>query len=357
MTAPLSRDGLRALDESVFRPAEWQGAARTPLDADTAFNGFISTHVVFALEQLGLFAWFDETDRLDVPQYCWRRKLDERVFRQLVSAAEAFGYLDIDDDRVTPTPAWGELRRKIGFFTWGVGGYHNVFANAASIARGERAFGEDVLRDEAMVALGSAQADMALMRNLLDEQIAELDFSVIADLGSGISERVSRLVKSRPGARGLGLDISASATALAAGTVERHGLTDRVRPICADVLDILFHGRRIEGADQVDVAMSFMFLHDLLVDPTTRTDVIPALRKAFPRAHTFLLADTTVRPRDEKDTLPVFSSGFELAHALMGVPIYTREEYENLFHEGGLHLRRTVPFGAPHTYLFVLEAQ
>ncbi|MGW2909490.1 SAM-dependent methyltransferase [Streptomyces asoensis] len=357
MTAPLSRDGLRALGESVFRPAEWQGAAHTPLDADTAFNGFISTHVVFALEQLGLFTWFDETDRLDVPQYCWHRKLDERVFRQLVSAAEAFGYLDIDGDRVTPTPAWGELRRKIGFFTWGVGGYHDVFANAAAIARGERAFGEDVLRDEAMVALGSAQADMALMRNLLDEQIAELDFSVIADLGSGISERVSRLVKSRPGARGLGVDISASATALAAGTVERHGLADRVRPICADVLDILFHGRRIEGADQVDVAMSFMFLHDLLVDPTTRTDVIPALRKAFPRAHTFLLADTTVRPRDEKETLPVFSSGFELAHALMGVPIYTREEYENLFHEGGLHLRRTVPFGAPHTYLFVLEAQ
>ncbi|MFI9543144.1 SAM-dependent methyltransferase [Streptomyces sp. NPDC052016] len=312
---------------------------------------------MFALEQLGLFAWFDESNHLNVTEYCRLRKLDESVFRQLLSVAEAFGQLVVTGDRVTPAPAWSELRRKIGFFTWGVGGYHDVFAGAAAITRGERVFGRDVLRNEAMVALGSAQADMALMRHLLDEQIAELDFSVIADLGSGISERVCRLVASRPGARGLGLDISASATELAAGTVERYGLTDRVQPICADVLDVLFRGRRIEGADQVDVATSFMFLHDLLVDPSTRMDVIPALRKAFPNAHTFLLGDTTVRPRGEGDTLPVFSSGFELAHALMGVPIYTREEYENLFREGGLHLRRTIPFGAPHTYLFVLEAQ
>jgi phenylpyruvate C(3)-methyltransferase len=357
VTAPVSRDGLHALDDGVFPPADWCGDAKTPLDADTAFNGFISTNVVFALEQLGLFAWFAGSGRLDVAEYSRLRQLDEVVFRRLLSAAEAFGYLTVTGDRVTPTPAWSELRRKIGFFTWGVGGYHDVFANAAAITRGERVFGKDVLRNEAMVALGSAQADLALMRHILDEQIAALDFSVLADLGSGISERVCRLVKSRPGTRGIGLDISASATDLAAGTVERHELTDRVRPICADVLDVLFHGRRIEGADQVDVAMSFMFLHDLLVDPGTRMDVIPALRKAFPHAHTFLLADTTVRPRGEGEELPVFSSGFELAHALMGVPIYTREEYENLFHEGGLHLRRTIPFGAPHTYLFVLEAQ
>ncbi|MGV9559494.1 SAM-dependent methyltransferase [Streptomyces sp. NPDC003522] len=357
MTAPASRDTFQTWGDAVLPPAEWNGDAKTPIDADTAFNGFISTHVVHALEQLGLFAWFDESGALDIPEYCRLNGLEETVFRQLLTASESFGHLVVAGDRVTPTRAWDELRRKIGFFTWGVGGYHDVFAKAAAITRGERVFGHDVRRDEGMVALGSAQADLAMMRHLLDEQIAALDFSVLADLGSGISERVSRLVKSRPGTRGLGLDISASATELAAGTVARHGLTDRVRPICADVLDVLFHGRRIEGADQVDVAMSFMFLHDLLVDPGTRMDVIPALRKAFPHAHTFLLADTTVRPRGAGGALPVFSSGFELAHALMGVPIYTREEYENLFREGGLHLRRTIPFGAPHTYLFVLEAR
>ena len=46
----------------------------------------------------------------------------------------------------------------------------------------------------------------------------------------------------------------------------------------------------------------------------------------------------------------------ELAHALMGVPLHTRERYEQLFVDAGLRVRRTVPFGAPHTYLFVLEA-
>ncbi|MGC5342984.1 SAM-dependent methyltransferase [Streptomyces sp. DT24] len=327
------------------------------MNADAAFNGFISTNVVFALERLDLFARLDEAKSLNITDFCVQNGLDESVFRALVSSAESFGYLSVRADQVALTQDGRDVRRMIGFFTWGVGGYHDVFANAAPIARGKRSFGDDVRRDEAMVALGSAQADIALMRHLLDEQIAQLDFSVLADLGSGISERLCRLVQARPGTRGIGLDISQSATELAAETVSRYSLHDQVKPVCADVLDVISGKQRIEGAEEVDVVMSFMFLHDLLVDPATRSEIIPSLRAAFPKAHTFLLGDTTVRPNDGSGTLPIFSSGFELAHALMGVPIYTRQTYEDLFEKGGMTVRRTVPFGAPHTYLFVLEAR
>ncbi|MFI5932102.1 SAM-dependent methyltransferase [Actinoplanes sp. NPDC051494] len=335
--------------------APWQGEARTPLNPDTAFNGFICAHVLHALERLGAFTALENDGSLDILELCTRDNLDPTVVTALVRGAESFGYLHTGDGRVRATPLAKDLRRALGFFTWGVGGYHDVFANAAALARGDRSFGVDLYRDEAMIALGSAQADTALMRHILDEQIAGLDFSTLVDLGAGVSERVSRLVKARPGSRGIGVDISKAATELAADTVERHGLTGTVEPVCADVLDILFNGHHVDGADEADVVMSFMFLHDLLVDPARRDQVVPRLRAAFPNAHTFLLGDTTVRPAGTAPTLPIFSSGFELAHALMGVPIYTREAYEQLFAQGGLRLRRTVPFGAPHTYLFVLE--
>ncbi|SDM53032.1 SAM-dependent methyltransferase [Allokutzneria albata] len=344
-------------DTGIAEPPEWRGSALTPLTADTAFNGFVGTHVVFALDRLGLFAELEAGAVLDGAAFCARHGLDDAVFTALISSAEAFGLLRVHGGAVELTEEGERCRHLVGFFTWAVGGYHDVFAGAAAIASGRRKFGVDVLRDEAMVALGSTQADTALMRHLLDEEMAHVDFSVLADLGSGTSDRLCRLVTAH-GGRGIGLDISASATELAVENVASYGLGERVRPIRADVREVLAGAQRVDGADEVDVVMSFMFFHDLLADPVHGDNVVPLLRAAFPNAHTFLIGDTVLRPRDgAHTTLPVFSSGFELAHALMGVPLHTREDYEELFARGGLTVRRTVPFGAPHTYLFVLEAQ
>jgi hypothetical protein len=337
-------------------PREWAGRAATPVTADTAFNGFICTHVVFALERLGVFDRFADAGSLDITRFCAERELGEPVFRALVGAAESFGHVRVTGDRVEPTEEGDEVRRQLGYFTWAVGGYHEVFAGAAPIATGRRVFGADVLRDEAMVALGSAQVDTALMRHILDAEIAQVDFATLADLGSGTSRRLCRLVKGRPGTRGIGVDISTAATELARETVEEYGLAGRVEPVCADVRQIVAGTLRLERAAEVDTVVSFMFLHDLLTDPATRDGVIPNLREAFPNARTFILADTNLRPRDHGSTLPMFSTAFELAHALMGVPLHTRERYEQLFADAGLQARRTVPFGTPHTWLFVLEA-
>lgn len=341
-------------------PREWTGRAATPLSADAALNGYVCTHVVFALERLGVFDRFAAAGSLDIPRFCAEREIGEPVLRALLGAAESFGHVRVAGDRAELTDEGHQVVRLKGFFTWAVGGYHEVFAAAAPIATGRRVFGADVRRDEALVALGSAQCDTALMREIFDAEIARVEFHTLADLGSGTSQRLCRLVKARPGTRGIGVDISAPATELARRTVAEHGLAGRVEPVCADVRQIVGGSLKLERAAEVDTVMSFMFLHDLLTDPATRGGVIPRMREAFPNARTFLLADTNLRPRAPGEgngaTLPVFSTAFELAHALMGVPLHTRESYERLFVEAGLTIRRAIPFGAPHTYLFVLEA-
>ncbi|HET7460423.1 MAG TPA: class I SAM-dependent methyltransferase [Longimicrobium sp.] len=356
----LVRHGAAPDDVGLALPREWTGRAVTPLAADTAFNGFVCTHVVFALERLGVFARFADAGSLEIPRFCAEREIAEPVFRALVGAAESFGHLRVSGDRVEPTDAGREIQRQVGYFTWAVGGYNDVFAGAAAIATGRRAFGVDVLRDEAMVALGSAQVDTAVMRHIFDAEIARVDFTTLVDLGSGTSQRLCRLVRGRPGTRGIGVDISPAATGLARETVAEHGLEGRVEPVCADVRQIVAGTHTLARAAEADTVMSFMFLHDLLVDPATRGGVIPRLREAFPNARTFLLADTNLRPRDgdgDGGTLPIFSTAFELAHALMGVPLHTREGYERLFADAGLAVARMVPFGTPHTWLFVLEAR
>lgn len=338
-------------------PQEWTGRAASPVTADAAFNGYVCTHVIFAFERLGVFTRLADAGSLDIARFCAEREIGEPVFRGLVAAAEAFGHVRVAGSRVELTDEGRDVASQVGFFTWAVGGYRDVFGGAAGIAAGSQVMGADVRRDEAMVALGSAQVETGRMRSTFDAEFARVDFSTLADLGSGTCQRLCRLIASRPGTRGIGVDISAPATRLAHENVAAHGLTGRVEPVCADVRRIVSGAEKLDRAADVDAVMSFMFLHDLLADPASRDGVIPSMREAFPNARTFLLADTNLRPRGaEGANLPMFSQGFELAHALMGVPLHTRQAYEQLFSAAGLRVRRVLPFGPPHTWLFVMEA-
>jgi uncharacterized membrane protein len=60
-------------------------------------------------------------------------------------------------------------------------------------------------------------------------------------------------------------------------------------------------------------------------------------------------------PPTDAGALPIFSLGYELVHAFMGVRLYPRAEYERLFERAGLTVARCVPFGTPHSWLYVLE--
>ncbi len=338
-------------------PQDWKGTAATPISVDEAFNGYLAAQIVFALDRLGLLDQLLELGEVDVREFAARSGADHRMLHELLRAAETCGYVAVREGLAALTLAGREMARVRGYFTWAVGGYTELFANIADIATGKRRFNHDVLRNEAMVALGSAQNDQAQLADTLDGVLADLDFTTIADLGSGISARVCRVAASREGVRGVGLDISASANRLAAETIRRAGLNGRVTALHRDILDLVSGREHDAVLHEVDAVMSFFLMHDLLADPNTRPQVLPRLREVFPKAHTFILADTMLRPADAAGaTLPVFSVGYELAHAIMGVPLHTQDAYEALFAQAGMCIRQVIPFGTPHSWLYVLEA-
>lgn len=338
-------------------PGEWMGSALTPIDADTAFNGYLAAQLIYALDRLELLDELAGEGRLDIRAAAARTGADEFLLRELLRAAAACGYVVLRDETAVITAAGREIARMRGYFTWAVGGYAALFASTAGIVSGERRFRHEVFRDEAMVALGSGQNDQALMAGIVDDVLKQIESTIIADLGSGIASRLCRVASSREGIRGLGLDISGAATQLAVENVIQAGLDETVQVLQADVLALTSGGERYPVLAEVDAVMSFFLLHDLLADPARRPRVMPSLREAFPEARTFVLADTMLRPAEPgRATLPVFSVGYELAHALMGVPLYTRDTYETLFTDAGLRVRQVLPFGTPHSWLWVLRA-
>ncbi|MEU3994127.1 class I SAM-dependent methyltransferase [Streptomyces platensis] len=344
------------VSEMESAPEDWNGRTAIPIGADDAFNGYIAANVVFALDGVGIFDELDAQGSLRVSEFVQRRALDGQLIHALLTAAETFGYIATRDDLVTLTGAGKEVARMRGFFTWSVGGYGSVFSSIRPLAMGESSYGVDVTRDEGMVALGSGQSGTFLMSSIFEDALRDVDFETIADLGSGTADRLCRLVKQHDGSRGVAIDISLPATQIAQSRIHEHGLDTRVQAMRADVLDVVMRREEKSKLAGVDTVMSFFLLHDLLADPTQRASVLPRMREAFPAAKTFLLADTVIRPAHaNQSTLPIFSAGYELAHALMGIPLHTRETYEQLFAEAGLRIRRVVPFGAAHTWLYTLD--
>ncbi len=338
-------------------PADWTGSSAIPIGVDEAFNGYVAAQVVFALDRLGLLEELLEHGWLDVRETAVRVGADEVMLGELLRAAQACGYLVLTDGRAVITQAGRDMALMRGYFTWAVGGYSDLFSDIAGIISGDRRFNSDIFRDEAMVALGSGQNDQAFMAKTVDEVVGQLDFTTIADLGSGTSARVCRVAAARGGARGVGLDISDAATRLAQGAIRQAGLDGNVQALRADVLGVVTGAEQHPVLAEVDAVMSFFLLHDLLAAAETRSRVMPGLREAFPKARTFVLADTMLRPAQPSDaTLPVFSAGYELAHALMGVPLHTKDTYETLFTQAGLRTRQVLPFGTPHSWLYVLDA-
>ncbi len=337
-------------------PPDWTGTSAIPIGVDEAFNGYVAAQVVFALDRLGLLDELLEQGQADVRAAAVRVGGDQRMLGEVFRAAQACGYVVLKDGVAEITPAGRDMAFMRGYFTWAVGGYADLFSHIAGIVSVERRFNSDIFRDEAMVALGSGQNDRAFMAETVDEVVGKLDFTAIADLGSGISARVCRVAAAH-GVRGVGLDISDAATNLAQDTIRRAGLDGKVQALRADVLGLIKGTEKYPVLAEVDAVMSFFLLHDLLAAADTRSRVMPGLREAFPQARTFVLADTMIRPAQPADaTLPVFSAGYELAHALMGVPLHTKDTYEALFAQAGLRTRQVLPFGTPHSWLYVLEA-
>jgi histidinol-phosphate aminotransferase len=334
-------------------------APRQAVDPATLFNGYVGSSAVFALSELGvwdlLLAGGQRMDSLLAATHA-----DRTGLLALLRTAALLGYVSLDEapgggpvTGVALTSAGQDVARLSGYFTWCVGGYHEVLRNLADLATGERAFGTDVSRDGAKISAGSGRVGRTLMLPVEEAVTAGLEYDMVADLGCGDATRLIRLCRRASSGRGLGIEVNAAARDTAQARVADAGLADRIEIVCADVLG-RSGGQTFPG---VDLVASFLMMHDLFNAASDPADVVRSLRAMFPDAKRFLVGDTVGQDwSDPAEPLPVFSLGFELVHAYMQTPILSRSTYERAFAAGGLRVERCEPLGAPSTWLWLLSA-
>jgi SAM-dependent methyltransferase len=322
-----------------------------PLDVAAIFNGYVGAYVIYALDQLGVWERLLEGPA-SIATLCGRYNADRTKLRVLLDSAAVLGHLEIRGETVSLTPASHDLVRNRGFFTWAVGGYNEVLRELPALATGRKRWGEDVQRNEAMVAAGAADVGRALMTSAEADVLDGLNYSAVADVGCGDGSRLIRLCRGNQSRRGIGIDISEAACNLAAKRVADAGLTDQVKITCQNI----FRTDNRAVFPGVDLVSSFLMLHDLFAAYQDGVEVMRVLRSVFPDARYFLLADTNVYPWHQNTRpLPIFSLQFELVHAFMNVPIRPKELYEEAFVKSGLRIERCEPLGVPSTWLYLLR--
>jgi len=335
----------------MTRPSSGPTSIGAPLAPATIFNGYVGAHVIYALDQLGVW---DEllNGPVSMSVLCAQHNADRARLQALLDSAAILGQVEIHGELVSLAPASTDLIRNRGFFTWAVGGYSDLLQEMAALTTGRKRWGQEVNRDEAMVAAGAADVGEALMTSVEADVLNGVDFTSVADVGCGDGSRLIRLCQREQPRLGVGIDISEAACKLAVKRVSDAGLSSHITIACENI----FHSGNRAAFPGIDLVSSFMMLHDLFAAYRNGSEVMRALRFAFPDTRYFLLADTNAYPwHQSTGRLPIFSLQFELVHAFMNVPIRPKELYEETFVKAGLRIERCEPLGVPSTWLYLLS--
>ncbi|HVQ44122.1 MAG TPA: class I SAM-dependent methyltransferase [Candidatus Saccharimonadia bacterium] len=308
-------------------------------------------YIILLFNKLDLFPHFFSGATFDQLQAA--DGLDPVRLRSVLGAATSSGLIREKYSVYHLTNLGLELHRNRGFFTWAIGGYSPLLESMDTFLRSPDTAWQPYVRGN-YVAVGADECNQGLMQAIFDQVIDTIPATRIADLGCGNAGRLADLLSRRPELTGVGVDIDPGAIELARQNSVAHGLEQRLQLVQENVFASLT-GPRPEF-DDVELVMSFMMLHDLFNLSGLQGRLFDLMKKAFPKAKYYVLADTCLRePPPAATAPPIFTLGFELIHGLRGIQLFPLSYYEEQFSRAGLHLVARHDFGVPGTHLFVLE--
>lgn len=294
------------------------------------FNAAVAAAAVGAAWDWGALDELRERGTLVVDDFADRHRLDARATEAVLTSLAAVGVVRREAGAFLPGHNFADVFDAKGLFHWLVRGNADLFAKAGDVARLGNRSTPLYTRDGAAISTACRDINLTFFDPVFDAIMDRTDFTAVADLGCGSGERLVRVLRSAPGAHGIGIDLAEDALAVAAATVEANGLQDRVTLSKADARTL----EPDEAYRSVDLVTCFLMGHDFW----PREDCVDALRRlraAFPGVRKLLIGDTAKSVGLTDDRVPIFTLGFETAHALMDVYLPTLEEWRGVFADGG----------------------
>lgn len=321
--------------ETAYQPEFTKGPAAN------LFSSYVVAVAVSAAYELGLLSQLNSHCAIEITEAAGD-ELDPGVVRHLLATLAWADIVQVKNDKAVVGPRFDEVYAARGYYYWMVRGCGELFSIAPEVAFRKRRTGNFFHRNMRAVAVGSRLIGDTEVEPLFDEILGDLAAGTVADLGCGSGQRLLRIARRDPRIRGIGVDIALDSVDLARASVIDAGLSDRIRIVHGDVLDLPGD----ESFAEVDVVTCVFMGHDFW--PLERcVRGLASLRRAFPRARRLLLCDVVRTPGVPGPGTTIFTLGFELVHALMGVYLPSREEWLAAFDAAGWRLVSERAVSAP----------
>ncbi len=158
-------------------------------------------------------------------------------------------------------------------------GYHSDLYRALPEQLRSGARRRDVADRSELIARAS-QLFEPLMLDELTKTLSEVGAQRVLDVGCGSGAALVHLLASAPQARGIGIDVSSAAIALAARTCAEAGVSRRVDLATGDAADLLVAPGGVVQADSIDLAVAANVVYYLKTEHLRRTlrAVVTSLR-------------------------------------------------------------------------------
>ena len=315
------------------------------------FNSLILSYVIFTFNKKDMFSKLKSG--ISIKQVVKGYKFEEKRLRELFKIATISGVIKEKNKKFTLTKLGNDLEKNKGFFTWAIGGYSPLLESTERFLEVPNTNWQPYVRGN-YVAIGSDECNQGLMQKIFDKVIDNFDVASLADLGCGNAGRLVTLLKRKPNLRGVGVDINEQAIEVAKVNRKQNNLEKRLHLVCENIFTSIT--KPSPELKEVELVMSFMLLHDLFNIKGLDGKLFPKMKKAFPNAKYFILADTCLDEEKRNfDDMPIFTMGYELVHSLRGINLFSLSYYKHQFAKQGLRLVKQYDFGVPNTYLFILE--
>jgi len=316
------------------------------------FNSAIGASAIAASFELGLLDEIEQQGELDLEAFCEQRDLHSWSVASILDVLSRFAIVEVSEDRRTATrgPEFQGAFADKGYFMWLMRGYGNLLHNLATIVKTNSCTMDGIGRDGKYIAMAGRDYGAQFVDPHFTAAMAEVPFTVAADLGCGSAERLIGLAKARPEFRGVGVEVNKGAVDLARRSVQHAGLQDRVKVVHFDVKNLVYQPE----FEDVEVLFCFFMGHDLWPRPNC-LKAFRSIRSAFPSLKRFLFCDTYRSDVAPPGDVPIFTLGFEFTHALMGQYIPSLDEWEDLFGEAGWSNAGRRDISIPYSSIFDLR--
>jgi phenylpyruvate C(3)-methyltransferase len=318
-------------------------------NAAEIFNWSVVSYAISAAWEAGVLEHLQEVGRLEIEAFSAANGLDAQIVHAMVKALAMGDVVTLDEEAGVAAPGrtFDEANATKALFHWLHRASGNLIGQLGRVAKGDR---EGTERDARAIGIASREANAAYFDPVFRRLLADIDFDVVADLGSGAGQRLIDMVLARPGTRGIGIELQPRSNENARAMITAAGCGDRVDILERDVTALEYE----DSFADVDLVTCFLLGHDLWPrENAIRT--MRSFRETFPRARHLILCDTVRTEGPYSVRGSIFASAFDVVHAGMGQFIPTTSDWLDMLPETGWRCLERHDFEVPSaTILFHL---